>query len=261
MQKDCVVIKCGGSTLDELTDQFYQKINDLKLEGKHPVIVHGGGPEIKKALKAFNVHSEFIDGLRKTTGEVMDVVEMILAGRVNKRIVNKFQGLGIQAIGLSGSDGGLIKAQAIDPDKLGFVGDVKSVRTDLIENLIDLDVIPVIAPIGLDENGSRFNINADTAAGAVAEALGAESILFVTNVPGILKEEKLLPSLTHEEVNGYIADGTIHGGMLPKVKAALAVLERNLKEVKIVGVDSFSEPGTGAITGTAITKTGKAGAV
>lgn len=251
---EIVLIKCGGSTLEALSDEFFESIADLKQLGKKPMIVHGGGPEIKKLLSALQIESEFVDGLRKTTAEVMEVVEMVLAGKVNKSLVGKLQKAGVQAIGLSGVDGQLLKAKPIQYEKLGYVGEVAEVNKRVLIELLSLDYVPVIAPIGVDDDGSRYNINADTAAGAVSKAIGAEQLLFVTDVPGILKEGELLDCLSTSEVEALIDDGTIYGGMIPKVKAALDSLTGDLKSVVIVDGKKTKIVNNGQIIGTKIMK-------
>ncbi|WP_102347358.1 acetylglutamate kinase [Bacillus sp. Marseille-P3661] len=252
--EDIVLIKCGGSTLENLSDDFFQSIAELMETGKKPVIVHGGGPEIKKTLSDLNVESEFVDGLRKTTEEVLDVVEMVLAGRVNKDVVTNMQRNGVKAIGLSGVDGELLKVKAIDIDKLGYVGEVINVNSALIHDLLTLNYVPVIAPIGIDNDYKKFNINADTAAGAIAKSLAANQLLFVTDVPGILKDGELIPVLTAQEVLSLIEDGTIYGGMIPKVKSALDSLTGNLQEIIIVDGKSSKIVNNGQIIGTKIIK-------
>lgn len=252
--KNIVVIKCGGSTLDQLSDEFFKGILRMKEAGKHPIIVHGGGPAIKKVLSALRVESEFVDGLRRTTKDVMEVVEMVLAGKVNKYLAGRFHSNGMKAVGISGLDSGLLKAAPRDEERLGFVGDVMEVNTTFLRQLLTLDVVPVIAPIGFDETGQTYNINADTAAGAVASALDAEKLLFVTDVPGIMKDTKLVEKVTAEEVNRMIRDGVIHGGMVPKVEAALKTLEKNVSEVMIVSGTATGPLRDGMLRGTAIIK-------
>lgn len=249
-----VVIKCGGSTLEQLSDEFFQSLVELKKLGKSPIIVHGGGPEIKKILDALQVESEFVNGLRKTTGEVLEVVEMVLSGKVNKWLVSKAQQAGLKAVGISGVDGKLLQALPRDSQNLGYVGDVKKVNSELLNALLQQNFVPIISPIGVGDNGDKFNINADSAAGAVAVGMEAESLLFVTDVPGILKEGSLLKELTIKEVNELIEDGTIYGGMIPKVEAALKSLQGELKEVMIVDGKSSNLVQDGEIIGTTIHK-------
>ena len=249
-----VVIKCGGSTLAELTDEFFHSVVRLKQEGKHPIIVHGGGPDINQMLETLAIKSEFVDGLRKTTSDVLETVEMVLCGRVNKKLVKRTQdGHGL-AVGLAGCDANLLMVKPVDINKLGFVGEPVAVNTELILTLIDQDLIPVIAPIGVDEFGTHFNVNADTAAGAIAEALGASELIFVTDVDGILKDGLALESVTDVEVHRLIETGVIYGGMIPKVKAALKSLKGSLPFVRIVnGKQAVFAVGEG-LKGTKITK-------
>ncbi|WP_413379594.1 acetylglutamate kinase [Alkalihalobacillus sp. 1P02AB] len=249
-----VVVKCGGSTITELTEAFFESIVQLKSAGKHPIIVHGGGPAINKMLTQLQIPSTFIDGLRKTTEEVLETAEMVLCGKMNKQLTRKLQSVGAKAIGLSGTDGKLIVAEAIDKEKLGFVGEPVQINEQLLLSLLDSDFIPVIAPIGVDQNGQHYNINADSAAAIIAAELKAEELVFVTDVDGILKDKKLLPAITAEEIASYIKDGTIYGGMIPKVKAALKSLTGSLQSVWIMNGKGTSLFANGTIYGTKITK-------
>ncbi|MEW9104713.1 acetylglutamate kinase [Paenibacillus sp.] len=232
------VMKCGGSTLAALPDSFYEQLQQLQEEGTVPVIVHGGGPAISGMLDKLGIESEFIGGLRKTDEAVLDVVEMVLAGQINKQIVRRLMQVGAKAIGLSGTDGGLIQAESVsNVDQVGYVGDVTQVRAALLTGLIDMNYMPVIAPIGLDGTGQRYNINADTAAGAVAAHLGAEQLIVVTDVPGIMRNtpegKVVLPIVTTVDIEAMIASGEIYGGMIPKVQAAMKCLEGGVQEVVI----------------------------
>ncbi|NSL51485.1 acetylglutamate kinase [Calidifontibacillus erzurumensis] len=251
---DIVLIKCGGSTLEQLSDKFFESIADLIKLGKKPVIVHGGGPAIGEMLASLNIESVFVDGLRKTTAEVMEVVEMVLAGKVNTSIVGRLQKTGVKTIGLAGVDGQLLKAKPINFEQLGYVGEIEQVNAQFLLELISIGFVPVIAPIGVDDADQRYNINADTAAGAIAKAIGAEQLLFVTDVPGILKDGKLIEKTTPEEIEEMIEDGTIYGGMLPKVKAAIDSLTGNIKEVIIVNGKDARIVHDGQIIGTKIVK-------
>lgn len=250
--ENIIVIKCGGSTLNELSESFFESIKELQKAGNKCVIVHGGGPEIKQMLAAVGVRSEFVNGLRKTTSEVMDVVEMVLAGKVNKGLVSKLQQQSVNALGLSGIDGDLLQAAPKDLEVLGYVGEVTKVNVELLHFLLEKNIVPVIAPIGSWVNGKRLNINADTAAGAVALQLQAKQLLFVTDVAGILKDGELLEELTVEEVQQLIEDGTIYGGMIPKVEAALQSMEGELKEVKIINGKYTVVKQCGEVIGTTI---------
>lgn len=233
------VMKCGGSTLAALPDAFFADLKRLQDRGDRPVIVHGGGPAISATLDRLGIESEFVDGLRKTSEEVLDVVEMVLAGRINKEIVRRIQRTGARALGLSGTDGMLIRAKPVaQADKIGFVGDVTDVNAQLIDGIVRLGYIPVIAPVGVDADGQRYNINADTAAGAVASHLGVSRLIVVTDVPGIMKkngsETVVLPQVTVSEMEAMIASGDIYGGMIPKVRAAAQSILGNVREAVIV---------------------------
>ena len=252
--KDIVVVKCGGSTIAELSDDFYLSIKALQDAGKYPVIVHGGGPEINKMLKVLKIESQFINGLRKTTKDVLETAEMVLCGKVNKNLVAKLAQAGVSAIGLSGSDGHLIKAKPIDKETLGFVGEAVAVNKDLLFQLMKDGYIPVIAPIGISADGERYNINADSAAGAIADGLHANQLVFVTDVPGILQHGTLLEAVTTKEIEELIEDGTIYGGMIPKVQAATKSLQGNIDEVMIINGKGSSLTKDGTIIGTKVTK-------
>ncbi|MBO2944828.1 acetylglutamate kinase [Paenibacillus sp. F411] len=233
------VMKCGGSTLAALPDNFFEDLRLLQEQGNQPVIVHGGGPAISGNLERLGIETEFVNGLRRTTEDVLDVVEMVLAGSINKQIVRRIQAAGGRALGLSGSDGGLIQARPVDNSaEVGFVGEVTEVRSNIISGILDLGYMPVIAPIGVDESGQRYNINADTAAGAVASFLGAARMIVVTDVPGIMKDsgsgKAVLPAVTVQEIDEMIASGEIYGGMIPKVKAAVSCIHGQVQEVVIV---------------------------
>jgi acetylglutamate kinase len=186
-----------------------------------------------------NIHSEFVNGLRRTTEEVLDVVEMVLAGSINKTVVGRVNAAGGHAVGLSGTDGNLLLAHPVpNANEVGFVGDVKKVNTKLLRDLIGLGITPVVAPVGVDEAGQRYNINADIAAGAVASQLGVKQMIVVTDVPGILKEidgqKVVLPSVTKADIEAMIASEEIYGGMIPKVRSALDCLHGHVEEVVIV---------------------------
>ncbi|EFM08997.1 acetylglutamate kinase [Paenibacillus curdlanolyticus YK9] len=236
------VMKCGGSTLAALPDSFFAELRELQQSGVRPVIVHGGGPAINDTLGKLGIESEFVNGLRKTNDQVLDVVEMVLAGRINKEIVRKIQHNGAKALGLSGVDGKLIQAKPVaNSAEIGFVGDVTDVNAAVIEGVMAMGYIPVIAPIGIDDAAQRYNINADTAAGAVASHLGVERMIVVTDVPGIMNGEKVvLPTVTVEQIEAMIASGEIYGGMIPKVRAAIQCIQGRVSEVVIV---KGEEPG------------------
>lgn len=229
-----LIIKCGGSILDQLPDSFYQNIVQLKNEGEWmPVIVHGGGPHISTLLNVLNITSEFKNGLRVTTPEMLEVIEMVLSGSANKTIVRKLQAAGGKGFGMSGVDGGLIQAKPIDQANLGLVGEVTNVDYKLIETISDQDYIPVISPIGVAEDGQHYNINADTAAAAIAQALQG-SLCFISDIPGILVNGEVVHSITEEEVLEFIDKEIITGGMIPKVLGALAALKNAAKETVII---------------------------
>lgn len=233
------VMKCGGSTLSELPDPFYAELVQLRRDGWQPVIVHGGGPAISRALERFGIETEFVGGLRKTTQEVLDIVEMVLSGQINKEVVRRILAVGGDAVGLSGVDGRLLEAEKAESEvDIGYVGDVKTVHTELVERLLQDGFIPAIAPIGIGPDGQRYNINADTAAGAVASGLGVTRLLVVTDVPGILRSDgegqTVMPVATAADIEQMIEDGTIYGGMIPKVKAALQCLQGGVQEAIIV---------------------------
>ncbi|AIQ49684.1 acetylglutamate kinase [Paenibacillus sp. FSL R7-0273] len=233
------VMKCGGSTLAALPDSFFEDLRELQASGVQPVIVHGGGPAISENLAKLGIESRFVNGLRVTTEEVLDVVEMTLAGSINKAIVRRIQGSGGQALGLSGVDGNLILARPVaNSDEVGQVGEVTGVKAEIVQGILALGYIPVIAPIGVDAGGQRYNINADTAAGAVASFVESPSMIVVTDVPGIMRvmdgEKVVLPSVTVSEIEELIASGEIYGGMIPKVRAAMDCIQGSVSEVVIV---------------------------
>ncbi|CAH1209539.1 Acetylglutamate kinase [Paenibacillus auburnensis] len=233
------VMKCGGSTLAALPDSFFVDLRELQGGGVQPVIVHGGGPAISGNLAKLGIESSFVNGLRVTTEEVLDVVEMTLAGSINKAIVRRIQGSGGQALGLSGVDGNLITARPVaNSDEVGQVGEVTEVKAEIIKGILALGYIPVIAPIGVDAGGQRYNINADTAAGAVASFVESPSMIVVTDVPGVMRtidgQKVVLPSVTVTEIEELIASGEIYGGMIPKVRAAMDCIQGSVSEVVIV---------------------------
>ncbi len=247
-----VVIKYGGNAMenDELKNSFARDVVMMKQVGINPVIVHGGGPQIGSLLERLGKESKFIQGMRVTDRETMDVVQMVLGGLVNKDIVNLIQHNGGQAIGLTGKDGRLIKARkmllrAQDEDNpalktseiidIGHVGEVQGIDTKIIDLIAGSDFIPVIAPIGVDDDGISYNINADLVAGKVAEVLRAEKLILLTNVAGLKdKQGKVLTGLTADRVNELINDGTIHGGMLPKIGCALEAVQNGVHTSHII---------------------------
>ena len=222
-----IVIKYGGNAMtDPLLERGFAKdIVLLKQVGINPVIVHGGGPQIASFLEQLNIESKFHDGMRITDTETMDVVQMVLGGLVNKQIISMISQAGGKAIGITGKDGNLIRAKKLptkDGVDYGHVGEIVSINPSIIQTLENESFIPVIAPIGIGEDGASYNINADIVAGQIASALKAERLLLLTNTPGVLsKTGELLTGLTSVEIEGLIKDGTIQGGMLPKVDCAL----------------------------------------
>jgi acetylglutamate kinase len=258
-----IVIKYGGAAMvkEELKASFAQDIVLLKYLGIHPVVVHGGGPEINGLLKALNIQSEFIRGNRVTTPETMDVVEMVLTGRVNKQIVSLINDQGGKAVGISGKDGKLALAKKlpmiVDGEEmdLGLVGAVESVDTSLLDSLRKEDFIPVISPIAYSESGQSMNINADTMAGAIAAALKAEKLILLTDTEGILIDGKLVTGLNRAKVESFIREGHITGGMIPKVECCLNAIEQGVKRTHIIDgrvahsvlIEIFTDHGIGSL--------------
>ncbi|MCG3879641.1 acetylglutamate kinase [Psychrobacter sp. Ps6] len=243
-----IVVKYGGNAMTdpELESSFARDIVLLKTVGMHPVVVHGGGPQVDNLLKELGRQSDRIDGMRVTDKSTMDVVEMVLGGSVNKSIVSLINKHGGRAIGLTGKDANLIQAKKLMMEKigadgiavpvdLGFVGDVVSVNKDVINMLIASDFIPVIAPLGVDSEGNTYNINADLVAGKVAEFLQAEKLMLLTNIKGVLgRDGEVVTGLTPKKVDGLIEDGTISGGMIPKIQCALDAVRSGVKSAVIV---------------------------
>lgn len=238
-RKEIVVIKYGGSaqTSEELKEKFAEDILLMYLVGIKPVIVHGGGKKITDMLDALNIDTKFIDGQRVTTKEVMRIVEMILSGEINKEIVSLLNSHGAKAIGISGKDAHFISAKAKDFARWGLTGNITHVEASVVENLIRENFIPVIAPIAAGEEMGHpgFNINADLCASYVAKAIGANKIIFLTDTPGVLNNDKeLFSTLTRAEVEALKADGTIHGGMVPKVDACLEAIDGGVAKAHII---------------------------
>jgi acetylglutamate kinase len=241
-----IVIKYGGNAMVEenLKQGFARDVVLLKLVGMNPVIIHGGGPQIDEMLKKVGKQGEFIQGMRVTDAETMDVVEMVLGGLVNKDIVNLINRHGGHAVGLTGKDGAFIRAKKLlmkdninvgEWLNIGQVGEIEHIDPSLIALLDTQDFIPVIAPIGVGENGESYNINADLVAGKLAEILQAEKLILLTNTPGVLdKNGNLLTGLIAEKVDELFADGTISGGMLPKIGAALDAVKNGVKSCHII---------------------------
>ncbi|WP_373002898.1 acetylglutamate kinase [Sulfurimonas sp.] len=238
-RNEIVVIKYGGSaqTSAQLKEKFAEDILLMYLVGIKPVIVHGGGSKITEMLDALNIETKFIDGQRVTTKEVMRIAEMILSGEINKEIVSLLNSHGAKAIGVSGKDAHFITAKAKDFAKWGLTGNIDSVKPDVVAKLIADKFVPVIAPIAAGEEMGHpgFNINADLCASYVAKAIGANKIIFLTDTPGVLNNEKeLLATLTRDEVDALKADGTIHGGMVPKVDACLEAIDGGVNKAHII---------------------------
>lgn len=230
-----IVIKCGGSMIDDLSEKFFMDIKEMQDQGFKPIIVHGGGPAINRLLSDLQIESEFINGLRKTTEEVMEVVEMVLSGSITNKLVRALHLNGISAIGMTGSDSGLIQAKAKDFEKLGLVGEITTINHEILLKLLSMNLVPVISPIAISENSNGYyNVNADSAAAAIAVAVNAEKILFVTDVSGILKDKQVIETVSQHEVQSLIQEGVITGGMIPKVSAALKCLEGGMDQVMIV---------------------------
>jgi acetylglutamate kinase len=241
-----IVIKYGGNAMVEerLKESFARDVILLKLVGMNPVVVHGGGPQIDEALKKIGKTGTFIQGMRVTDEETMEVVEWVLGGEVQQDIVMLINHFGGQAVGLTGKDGGLIRAKKMlvaDEKKpgetidLGFVGEIEAINPAVVKALQDDAFIPVISPIGFSEEGQAYNINADLVAGKMAEILHAEKLVMMTNIPGVMdKSGNLLTDLTAREIDGLFADGTISGGMLPKISSALDAAKSGVNSVHII---------------------------
>jgi acetylglutamate kinase len=265
-----IVVKFGGNAMvdKQLQRQFARDIVLMKLVGINPIVVHGGGPQIGELLAKLNIETEFVDGMRVTDGPTMDVVEMVLGASVNKSIVDTINQNGGKAIGLTGKDGKLINARPLRVERrsaltdvpeiidMGHVGQVESINREVLDMLLDSHFIPVIAPIGVGQDGTSYNINADLVAGKMAEVLQAEKLMLLTNVPGLLDSEgKILTGLSADEVNALIADGTISGGMLPKISCALEAVNGGTRTAHIIDgrvphavlLEIFTDEGVGTL--------------
>lgn len=265
-----IVIKYGGHAMEDedLKKSFTRDVIMFKLIGIHPIIVHGGGPQIEKVLKQMGIEPKFHEGLRITDDDTMDVVEMVLVGKVNKDIVGWVNLNGGQAIGFSGKDASLIQASRMDPQKIkttkrtaelidmGRVGVVKQINTEVLARLEDSLIIPVIAPVGVSDTGESLNINADYVASAVASAFKAEKLILMTDVSGVKDDSgNLIPSLTEKEISGLIKKGVVHGGMIPKIKCALQALEGGVRSAHIIDgrvqhallLEIFTDTGVGTV--------------
>lgn len=265
-----IVVKYGGNAMDgaEMENSFARDIVLMKQVGMNPIVVHGGGPQIGELLTKLNIQSHFVDGMRVTDSATMDVVEMVLGGSVNKHIVNLINRNGGQAIGVTGKDGNLINARKMEVTRyspelkateiidIGQVGEVRSINRKVIDLLVQSDFIPVIAPIGVGSDGTSYNINADLVAGKVAEILQAEKLMLLTNVSGLLdKQGQVLTGLTTARVDELISDGTIYGGMLPKIQCALDAVKNGVHSAHIVDgrvahavlLEIFTDAGVGTL--------------
>jgi acetylglutamate kinase len=264
-----VVVKFGGHAMGDpaLGKAFAEDITLLKLSGLNPVVVHGGGPQINAMLDKLGIKSEFAGGMRVTDKKTVEVVEMVLAGSINKEIVQTIIEAGGRAIGLTGKDGAMVTAERLkrmvrDANgnevelDLGFVGEPKTVRPEVLDVLKKSEIIPVLAPVCPGEDGETYNVNADTFAGAIAGAVGATRLLFLTDVPGVLdRDKRLIKELTRAEALALIADGTISGGMIPKVETCLEALDRGVEGVVILNgkvphavlLELFTEHGAGTL--------------
>jgi acetylglutamate kinase len=247
--EEIVVVKYGGHAMgeEEMARSFARDIVLMEQTAINPVVVHGGGPQIGDMLKRLGIKSEFADGLRITDAATIEVVEMVLAGSINKQIVGFINAAGGKAVGLSGKDGDMVKARKVsrtiaDPGSniekvvdLGFVGEPERVDTMVLDQILGRDLIPVLAPLATSNDGTTYNVNADTFAGAIAGALKAKRLLLLTDVPGVLdKSKKLIDELTADDARRLIADGTISGGMIPKVETCLYALEQGVEGVVIL---------------------------
>jgi acetylglutamate kinase len=259
-----IVIKYGGNAMedDSLKSSFARDVVLMKLVGLNPVIVHGGGPQIDDLIGRLGGKSQFVDGMRVTDAATMKIVEMVLGGQVNKEIVALINQHGGRAIGVTGKDDGLIRARKLvikkngAPVDLGFVGEVAAVRPEVIRHLEDGGFIPVIAPIGIDEDGQSYNINADLVAGKIATVLKAEKLILLTNTAGVLDASgKVLTGMTYQQVDELIANGTISGGMLPKIGTALDAVKSGVRSAHIIDgrvqhavlLELFTDEGVGTL--------------
>jgi acetylglutamate kinase len=259
-RQQTIVVKFGGNAMVDpaLADSFAADMVLLHAVGIRPVVVHGGGPQIGELLGRLGIESRFKDGLRVTDADTLDVARMVLVGKVNRDLVGAINTHGPLAVGLSGEDGGLITSVARDPE-LGFVGDVESVNPAILHRLLAEDLIPVVSTIGGSEEGQAYNINADTVAGALAAALQAEKVIYLTDVPGLLEDvqrpDSLIRTATVAELRRKIADGVLTGGMIPKIDAAVSAVEQGVPAAHlldgriehVVLLELFSDEGVGTM--------------
>jgi len=265
-----IVVKFGGNAMVDplLHESFARDVVLMKLVGMNPIVVHGGGPQIGSLLEKLNIHTEFVDGMRVTDAQTMDVVEMVLGGSVNKEIVSSINRNGGKAIGVTGKDGQLIRAHKLKVTRyspeleapeiidIGHVGEVTQIDTEVLDVILGSNFIPVIAPIGVGEDGSTYNINADLVAGKLAQVLQAEKLMLLTNVAGLLdKEGQILTGMSTGQVDALIADGTISGGMLPKIGCALDAVKSGVNSAHIIDgrvphavlLETFTDEGMGTL--------------
>jgi acetylglutamate kinase len=265
-----IVVKFGGNAMVDplLHESFARDVVLMKLVGMNPVVVHGGGPQIGALLEKLGIHTEFVDGMRVTDAETMDIVEMVLGGSVNKEIVSSINRNGGKAIGVTGKDGQLIRAHKLTVNRyrpeldapeiidIGHVGEVDQIDTEVLDIILDSNFIPVIAPIGAGEDGTTYNINADLVAGKLAQVMQAEKLMLLTNVAGLLdKEGQILTGLSTGQVDELIADGTISGGMLPKIGCALDAVKSGVTSAHIIDgrvphavlLETFTDEGMGTL--------------
>lgn len=236
-----IVVKYGGSAMidEKLKRQVIQDVTLLKVVGFKPIIVHGGGKEISRWVEKTGMHPEFINGLRKTDAPTMEIAEMVL-NKVNKSLVQMVEELGVNAVGISGKDGGLLKVEKkySEGQDIGYVGEIKEVNPKILEDLLERDFLPIVCPIGMDANYETYNINADDAACAIAQAMQAEKLAFLTDIEGVYKDPEdkstLISELTLSEARALIADGFIGGGMLPKLKNCMTAIEEGVSRVHIL---------------------------
>jgi acetylglutamate kinase len=265
-----IVVKFGGNAMVDplLHESFARDVVLMKLVGMNPVVVHGGGPQIGALLEKLNIHTEFVNGMRVTDAQTMDVVEMVLGGSVNKEIVASINRNGGKAIGVTGKDGQLIRAHKLQVSRyspeldtseivdIGHVGEVDQIDTEVLDVILGSHFIPVIAPIGVGKDGSTYNINADLVAGKLAQVMQAEKLMLLTNVSGLLdKEGEILTGLSTAQVDALIVDGTISGGMLPKISCALDAVKSGVASAHIIDgrvphavlLETFTDEGMGTL--------------
>jgi len=265
-----IVVKFGGNAMvdPELHESFARDVVLMKLVGMNPIVVHGGGPQIGSLLEKLNIHTEFVEGMRVTDAQTMDVVEMVLGGSVNKEIVASINRNGGKAIGVTGKDGQLIRARKLKVTRhspeldapeimdIGHVGEVDQIDTEVLQVILDSNFIPVIAPIGVGVDGSTYNINADLVAGKLAQVLRAEKLMLLTKVAGLVDGQgQILTGITTAQVDQLVEDGTIHGGMLPKVRCALEAVRSGVTSAHIVDgrvphavlLETFTDEGMGTL--------------